>query len=115
MAMAATVGQVLSLRIDRQATGTAVVVGGEVDRNTAPQLAAALDDAATGPAPQVEVDLSGVGFFSCAGATAVELADRHARSRGGRLRVRGAGREARLVLDLAGLDRLVQDGQARPA
>lgn len=118
--MGTTIEEALSVQVDRRATRTVVRVDGEVDMATAPGLDRALEQAVdltgrstTGSPHDVEVDLSGVGFFGCAGATAVERADGRARSRGGRLRVVGAGRTVRIVLRTARLDRLVCDGQAR--
>lgn len=102
----------LAVEVTQHRTGTLVTVRGEVDLLTCPRLSAALDRATAGFASEVAVDLSGVMFFGCSGATVLARAAGRARFRGGRLRVRGATRLVRVVLRAAGLDRLLDDRQA---
>ncbi len=97
------------VRVEGSGPGAVVAVHGAVDLATAPQLATALDVAAAGRRRVVDLDLSGVEFFACCGATAVQRAAERASRRGGRLRVVGCRRPARVVLHAAGLDRLLEE------
>jgi anti-sigma B factor antagonist len=85
-------------------TGGPVVVrvSGELDLATAPQLAAALRDAG----PRVIVDMSELQFVDVAGVRPL----RDATAAGQRIGVRGATRQARFVLEMTGLARVLDDG-----
>jgi anti-sigma B factor antagonist len=78
-----------------------VTVAGEIDDSTAPALREALARAVGNDSGRLELDLTDVTFFSCAGLTAL-LGARHAA--GSRLELIGAGRQVRRVLQLLHLD-----------
>jgi anti-anti-sigma factor len=78
-----------------------VTVVGEVDDSTAPALQAALARAIGDDPSRLELDLTDVTFFSCAGLTAL-LGARHAA--GSRLELIGAGRQVSRILQILNLD-----------
>ena len=89
------------LRLDVQhLDGTAVVlVVGEVDLATSPQLRAclvALDGA-------VVVDLSGVGFLDSSGLNALIGGKKHLDAQGGSLRLQGAQPQVQAVFEVMGM------------
>ena len=84
--------------------GHLVTVTGEVDIATAPQLAEYLTQFADEP---LTVDLSGVSFLGSAGIATLLTAHRHAEQHGSRLTVRGATPIALRVLQIAGVDQML--------
>lgn len=78
-----------------------VTVAGDVDDSTAATLRQILASAVTIDVGRLELDLTGVTFFSCAGLTAL-IGARHAAA--GRLELVGAGQPVRRVLQLLHLD-----------
>jgi anti-anti-sigma factor len=80
-----------------------VEVSGEIDLATAGSLAAHLDAATAGSAPDVLVDLRPVAFFDCSGLRVLCRADDRARQRGGRLRVVSGRPRTHRLLRAAGL------------
>ncbi|MFC4997098.1 STAS domain-containing protein [Dactylosporangium cerinum] len=78
-----------------------VTVAGEIDDSTAPALQEALARAIGDDSSRLELDLTDVTFFSCAGLTAL-VGARHAA--GSRLDLIGAGRQVRRVLQILNLD-----------
>ena len=82
-----------------------VSVEGELDLYSAPELAAELD-ALVADAPDVVLDLSGVGFVDSTALGAIVGASRSLRAGGGRLLL-VASRDVRMVLELVGLDRIL--------
>jgi anti-sigma B factor antagonist len=79
-----------------------VVVEGEVDALTAPQVVEAVDSALAQQPRVLVVDLSGVDFLASAGLSA--LVEGHNKAgEGGRFRVVAAGPATRRVLELTGL------------
>jgi anti-anti-sigma factor len=86
-----------------------VTVAGEIDDCTASALRQVLASAATIDAGRIELDLTDVTFFSCAGLTALFGAQRAA---AGRLDLVGAGQRVRRVLELLGLETAFESDKA---
>jgi len=103
----------LTVRVERHGV-VVIVVDGELDVATAPILASALEQAATGEAPVV-VDLSRVRFADCAGIRPL-LATRHRLTGMGQgLAVQGPSTAVRTLFSVLGLDALLQDVAATTA
>lgn len=83
-----------------------VVVEGELDVWTAPQLRTALREL---DRPHVTVDLSGVSVLCAAGMHVLATHEQAVQARDGRLRVRGARPLAARCLQLTGLGHLLAD------
>jgi anti-sigma B factor antagonist len=80
-----------------------LVISGELDLASAPQLAATLDDLAAAGSV-VQLDLSGVSFIDSTGLGAVVRAARAARTNGWRLTVcRDLQAQAARLFDIAGV------------
>ena len=84
--------------------GHLVTVIGDVDIATAPQIAEYLVRFTDGP---VTVELSGVSFLDSSGINALLAAHRHLERRDSRLTIRGATPIVRRVLQISGLDQLL--------
>jgi anti-sigma B factor antagonist len=87
---------------------TVVEVEGEVDLATAPTLQDALVEAIAAEPTEVVVDLSGVTFMDSTGLAALVRAHQRAAERGGSMRLVGASKGVRRILDLTGLDRVLE-------
>jgi anti-anti-sigma factor len=96
-----------SLAIHRSPVGTHIIVGGELDRVTAPQLSHVLDDHLSDRGDLV-LDLSDVTFIDLGGVAAVWSASCMAAGHGRRLDVRLGGCSAR-IFRLIGLERPLAD------
>ena len=84
--------------------GHLVTVAGDVDIATAPQLAEYLVTFTDGT---VTVDLSQVAFLDSSGMNALLAAHRHLERRESRLTIRGATPIVRRVLQISGLDQVL--------
>jgi anti-anti-sigma factor len=83
-----------------------VVVAGELDAHSASVLVDAIEAVVASGAPEVRVDVAGVGFTDSAGLRSLVIGQRRASAHGLRFRVIGAhGALARLV-ELTGLSAL---------
>jgi anti-anti-sigma factor len=92
------------LQID-EADGV-LVLSGEVDTHTAPQLArrlAEVDDAGS-----VIIDLAGVGFISSAGLSAMLATQRRLESSGGALSIKSPTPAVARMIELSGLSDLLK-------
>lgn len=88
-------------RLTVRAEGSTVVVDGEVDAHTCPELTAALDPLpGSGP---VEVDLSGVGFMDSSGLRALIAAHQAAAEAGRRLVISNPSAAVRRLIEISGL------------
>lgn len=79
---------------------TLVVVSGELDIATAPQLCQAVREALSERPSTLHLDLSGVSFIDCAGLQALIIGQRGARLRRGELLLRRASAQVDRLLDL---------------
>ncbi|MEZ5184093.1 MAG: STAS domain-containing protein [Acidimicrobiales bacterium] len=84
-----------------------LVVRGELDAVSAPQLRRALDDARSAGADEVRIDLSDVTFIDSSGLQAITAALRELRDEGRDLRVEGASRAVRRIFEVTGLRNLL--------
>ena len=92
----------------RHRNGTVIVlVRGEIDLATAPELAHALDD--FGEEQSVVVDIAEVSSLDARGISVVVDHDRRLRARGHRIVLRGASPLVRRVLEITGDLGLVED------
>jgi anti-sigma B factor antagonist len=80
-----------------------IVVKGEVDASTAPQLHDVVDDAIAQGAVEIVLDVSGVEFMSSAGLGVIAGLTKTLRERGGTLRLRSIGRGLQRILEVSGV------------
>jgi anti-anti-sigma factor len=80
-----------------------VTVRGHLDLDSAPSLAAKLDEALSKPQPRVVVDLAGVEFCDSIGLSTFVVGHNRARAGGGWLRLAGPGEFLERLLDTVGL------------
>src|ERR687892_23485 len=94
--------------VDVAASGDATVVSirGEVDLYTAPKLREQLDEAVTGDAPKVVVDLGQLDFIDSTGLGVLVGAQKQARAAGGDVTLRNPNRSTQKILEIAGLTEL---------
>jgi anti-sigma B factor antagonist len=81
--------------------GNIVVVSGEIDLTTAPQLGESIAQFSNG---DVIVDLTAVEFIDSSGLQVLVVAHRRLADRGSRLVIRGASPMAMTVMEITGLD-----------
>jgi anti-anti-sigma factor len=74
----------MSTQAERRDGVDVLLVSGEIDLSTAPQLGPALEDA-VGSGAALIVDLTRVGFLDSAGVRVLAVADARATAQGGRL------------------------------
>jgi len=79
---------------------TLVVVSGELDIATAPQLRQAVTEALSEGPSTLHLDLSGVSFIDCAGLQVLIIGEREARLRRGRLLLRRSSAHVDRLRDL---------------
>ena len=98
------------LTLDVVGTGPSVrvLVVGELDRRTAPQLARCLHSLLDCGLRQVDLDLAGVTFLAAAGLTALLEAAVRAGQVGGRVRLTAAPSRVRRILELTALDTVLE-------
>lgn len=84
-----------------------VTLPDEIDVNNAAQAGAALDQALTAGAKVIVADMTATVFCSSDGIRALNGACRAARDAGAQLRLAAPGPAVRRVLELTGLDRLI--------
>jgi anti-sigma B factor antagonist len=77
----------IGIDITQQGGVTVVTVSGEVDLQTAPRLAAALEEARAASGASIVVDLSRVDFLDSSGLGVLVTAHRETEAGGGRLRL----------------------------
>jgi anti-anti-sigma factor len=90
-------------------TACVVVVSGEVDVATGPELRTALSTALDG-ARRVIVDISAVGFMDSTGLNAVVRARQKANGCGAELVVRGAAPQLVRLFEISGIEGLLESG-----
>ena len=95
----------LGLTVERHHDTTVVVVTGEIDIMTAPQLRACLFDADG----DVVVDLLSVSFLDSSGIAALVDARKRLTGAGGDLSLRKREGIVRRALEIIGLDSLIED------
>ncbi|MEV5611279.1 STAS domain-containing protein [Streptomyces sp. NPDC052225] len=90
--------------------GDSVVVqlGGEIDLLAFQRMAPLLDAVAAGPYRVVAIDLTGTTFFDCSGLSLILRTHRRARERGGRTRVVCRHRLTLRIIELAGLNEVLE-------
>lgn len=85
-------------------------VRGEIDMSNADQLQRSIVEASRAADGEVVVDLSRLEFLGSAGLSAVVMAQRSLRSRGGDVRLRKPNTMARKLLSVVGLDQMLEKG-----
>ena len=101
-------GDGLTLDVVGTAPSIRVLVVGEVDRGTAPQLARCLYGLLDSGHRQVDLDLSGVTFLAAAGLTVFLQAAGRAGQLGGRVRLTAVPSRVRRILELTALDTVLE-------
>ncbi len=95
----------LTIRHEGNDGSHVLIVAGELDIATAPELEATVGSLCEGGARRIEIDLSELTFIDSAGVRAVLVAtDRCAENRSGLELLRSQHAAARRVFELAGLD-----------
>lgn len=96
------------MTIDSSSGTPEIVVYGELDVETAPQVAERLNEVLDSGAPVVVVDLGGVPFIDSRGMAALVRGHVRATALGTKFSIRGATGNARRALDLCGLLELLE-------
>lgn len=97
----------LDLAVDPGPT-TTIALAGDLDPATAPQLEAAIDEAATDDAVErVVLDLGGLAFLDSSGLRVFVTAREALRSRGAELALRNPTDNVRRLLDITGLGEII--------
>ncbi len=100
--------RLLDVRIDEHDEWTVVVLSGQLDVATAPDLRQALQEAQYAGAHRVVVDLADLQFLDSFGLGVLVGGLRRARLHGGRLVLAAANDRIRRILEVTGLDRTFQ-------
>lgn len=102
-------GGVLEIERTRDGDAARLALHGDLDLGSGRALLDAVEQAlASGARGVVEIDLTGLGFVDSSGMSALVSAARRIHAHGARLETTApAGHEARLLLDLAGLESVV--------
>ena len=87
---------------------TTLVLHGELDCASAPHLRKHIGQALTDGTTRLVLDLTGVSFLDAVGLGALIGANRQLRERGGKLELRGTRRPVQRVLEITGLEDLLQ-------
>jgi anti-anti-sigma factor len=87
---------------------TVVTVRGEVDLDTAPKLRAVVQAVIDLGHPEVVLDLADVSFMGAQGLGIIAAGSSRLRERGGQLTLRSPSRTVLRILDITGLDQVVQ-------
>ncbi|BCY08000.1 STAS domain-containing protein [Actinoplanes sp. L3-i22] len=93
----------MHVSLDHRDGATVVTVRGDLDLDSAPQLAEGLAAALDRPAPRVVVDLSGVEFCDSIGLSTFVVGHRRAEAAGGWLRLAAPGEFLERLLDTLGI------------
>ena len=80
-----------------------IVVAGEIDSATSPQLAAAIEEAMKVNTRRIEIDASGVTFIDSAGLRVLVAAQRAAEDQGRRIHVVSPSETTARLLEITGL------------
>ena len=98
----------MDLFLDDRVNGdwTVIVVKGELDLATAPELRDRINAVDDGGAARLAVDLTGVTFMDSSSLGVLVAALKHARERGGDLALVGVSGSPARVLSLTGLDQV---------
>jgi anti-anti-sigma factor len=94
----------LDLSTTREGSCAVVSVGGEIDPDTAGELADAALTAMREIGPSLVLDLSGVTFMDSTGLKVLLAVHQRAQLAGGRLVLAGATRPVKRVVSITGLD-----------
>ncbi|GAA4603060.1 anti-anti-sigma factor [Actinoplanes octamycinicus] len=93
----------MDVSLVHRAGAVIVQVRGNLDLDSAPELAARLDEALTGPHPRIVVDLAGVEFCDSIGLSTFVVGFKRAEAAGGWLRLASPGEFLERLLDTLGL------------
>lgn len=85
-------------------------VAGEIDLHSASELRARLDEGLARSPSEIRLDLSATTFLDSSGLGVILGRYRRLREKGGQLSIEGAGGTVRSVLELSGLDQIIQIG-----
>jgi anti-sigma B factor antagonist len=96
---------VVHVSVEDRPGAVVVTVRGNLDLDSAPSLAAGLDEALSRPRPHVVVDLSGVEFCDSTGLSTFVVGHHRARASGGWVRLAGPSEFLERLLDTVGLTR----------
>ena len=103
----------LHVEVSETVRAWSVVVQGEIDMQTAPQLERVLDDVIAKGALLVTLDLEGVDFLDSSGLRVVLAASRQLTAQDGQLLLEGASPAVERVLEVTGLIERLR--QSRPS
>ncbi|WP_421118627.1 STAS domain-containing protein [Aquihabitans daechungensis] len=107
--------QPFQVEVDRSGSHLRLVVEGEVDARTAPDLLDAFHEGNRPPAAIVQVDLSAVSFFDSSGLVALQRLHQQATATGDSFAIVDPSPSVERILQLTGLDQLLPiDRQRSP-
>jgi anti-anti-sigma factor len=100
-------GALLAVRLGQNGTAETLYVTGELDIASAPALEHAVAHALDGQGGEFRLDISGLTFMDSTGASGLVHAHNRVEALGRRLVVVSPTRAVRLVIDLMGLDQVL--------
>lgn len=98
----------MELKVEQRAKTTIVAITGSVDGLTAETLLQAMEQQVRDGNTRIVADLSGVNYTSSAGLRALLATMKHARQRGGDLRLAAVQPDVKRVLDLSGFTSILK-------
>ena len=101
------VGDLLRFKLSKNGTAETLSVAGELDISRAPAFEQAVSQALDGHGQEFRLDMSGLTFMDSTGAQALVRVHKHVERLGRRLVVVSPTHAVRMVLDILGLDQLI--------
>jgi anti-sigma B factor antagonist len=100
-------GDLLQFRLSKNGTGETLFVAGELDISSAPAFERAVSQALDGQGQEIRLDMSELTFMDSTGAKALVGVHKHVERLGRRLVVVSPTPEVRMVLEILGLDQMI--------
>jgi anti-anti-sigma factor len=97
----------LRFRLSKNGTAETLFVAGELDMSSAPAFEQAVSQALDGQGQEFRLDMSGLMFMDSTGAKALMHVHEHVERLGRRLVVVSPTHGVRIVLDILGLDQVI--------
>lgn len=98
----------LALDVETRDRSVVIVLRGELDPHTAPELRAAMDAAVSDDTEVLVFDLGELVFLDSSGLRVIIAAHRELTGRGGRFVLRAPSDTTRRILDVTGLTELIE-------
>ena len=103
----AMAGDLLQFKLSKNGTAETLFVAGELDISSAPAFEHAVSQALGGQGQEFRVDISGLTFMDSTGAQALVRVHKHVERLGRQLVVASPTPGVRMVLEILGLDQII--------